>query len=218
MSSIRSVGSGFSAAMFEDPMMAAEAVAIDAAQDDRNAARVDRRTAQQEREAHLDHAISEDRAGAYAKLASALVSAGSRIAEGVAGIAVADLKSEATRLDTEVKASEAHASRGEGFVDVGLRTDAREATRRVDLAEGVSKTISGGLAATSGALDLVAENHRISSKQAEQAADRARERAEDARERGQGAGEVASRMLNRAEDIARAQRQAEDQRIANMRG
>lgn len=95
---------------------------------------------------------------------------------------------------------------------------ATDAERHVNNSRAASEMLGGASELATSSLNFVADAHRVAGKQAEREMDRARERADDARERSQSAGEAAGRMLNRAEEIARAQRQAEDQRIANMRG
>jgi hypothetical protein len=99
-----------------------------------------------------------------------------------------------------------------------LNQVAINAERHANNSRAASEMLGGMSELATSSLNFVADAHRVAGKQAEREMDRARERAEDARERSQSAGEAAGRMLNRAEEMARAQRQAEDQRIANMRG
>ncbi len=216
MSAIGRVGA--SPVMFDDPMMAAQQLAIEGARDDRAIARAERDGARQERETHMERSLSEERAAAGARLASALVGAGSKITSGAMGIASAAVSRQATVAEANTSASESHHAPGSSVVDVGGRVEAANLRQAAASIDASGKIIDGCASATSGGLDFLSEQHRVSSKQAEKQADRARERAEDAQSRGQEAGDVASRMMNRMEDIARAQRQAEDQRIANIRG
>lgn len=232
MSSIRGVGGGVSPMMFDDPMMAAEALSIDEARGERAAARQDRQAALSERDALIDQSLVQERAAADARLASAVIGGALKIAQGAmsATAAVIDHAGSGQRREAENKITTLRRDQHVGAQGQPTQTAEQQAeirslndradnnTERAAWIRAGSESTGGVAQALSGALDFVADGHRIHGKELEKQADRARDRAEDARERGQGAGEVASRMLNRAEDIARAQRQAEDQRIANMRG
>ncbi|MBL8677855.1 MAG: hypothetical protein JNK05_01720 [Myxococcales bacterium] len=238
MSSINGVGSGARPMVFDDPMMEAQALAIDDAREERRTAKTERAMAQGERDAHFDQSIKEERAAAVARLASGLVSAGTKLLQG------------ATTLGTTLASHEASEAKGQGEhlrAERGARAPvdprdrpAVEQRAREDQASTAREHHSSTLAArnervagelraageigsaaggaVTAGLDYVADAHRIAGKQAEREADRAKERADDAGERARSAGEVGDRMLGRMEEIARAQRQAEDQRIANIRG
>jgi hypothetical protein len=218
MSAIRGLGAGATAAFLDDPMMAVQQLAIEATRDERTQAHTERRAAQQERETHLDRADNEERAAAVARLAGALVGAASKVSQGSLGIASAAVGHCAAMEEANYLASESHHAPGSSVVDVGGRNAAANAKQAESTLNSTRSVVDGAFSATSGALDYVSEQHRLAGKQFEKQADRAREAADDARERAQNAGETAGRLMNRMEDIARAQRQAEDQRIANIRG
>lgn len=218
MSAIRGIGAGATPAFLDDPMMAAQQLAIEESRDDRAQARSERRSAQQERETHLDRADNEERAAAVARLASAMVGASSKVSQGALGIVSAAVGHHAAMEEANRLASESHHAPGSTVVDVGGRNAAANAKQAESTLNATRSVVDGAASATTGALDYVADQHRLAGKQLEKQADRAREAADDARERAQNAGETAGRLMSRMEDIARAQRQAEDQRIANLRG
>lgn len=229
MSGIRGVGGGVSPMMFDDPMMAAEAISIDAAREERNAARNDRHAAQAERDSLFDQSIQEERAAADLRLASGIVSGAVKIAQGglTIGATVAEHAGSRDKIDATSLREKARAqqNRDQPILSPELQGQLRSLDRSSNDASQLAGNIrassdlaqGAGSIATAG-LDFAADGHRIHGKELEKASDRAREAADDARERGQNAGETAGRLMNRMEDIARAQRQAEDQRIANIRG
>jgi hypothetical protein len=182
---------GIDPGIFDDPAMAAEAAMLDALRAERGAAREEQQGARAERDAHFERGQREEGYAANARLASAWIGAGGRIIEGAAAVSTAG-------LDPTARAS-------------------GEAGRRERIEGGV-RVASGVLTAGSAAVDFAASGHGAASRAHEHARSRANERAEDARERAASAAEAGARVLGRIEDIARAERQAEDQRIANLRG
>jgi hypothetical protein len=239
MSGVNGVGSGSRQVVFSDPMMEVQALAIEDAQHDRSAAKEERRAAQSERDSHFDRSINEERAAAVARLVGGVVGAGAKIAQGASTVASAAHSHQAGTAKAEREHSvAARSEQSSAAADSGQRltsaqhhtnghtierertlaTSAAQHERASNDARAVGEFAGGvGQVGSTGA-EFVADSHRIAGKQAEREADRARERAEDARERAQGSGELAGRMLGRVEELARAQRQAEDQRIANIRG
>lgn len=188
-------GANVSPLVFDDPMMAAEAISIDAAREERNVARNERRTAQAERDSWIEQSIREERAAADYRLVSGVVSGA-------------------------VKCTQAGLSIASTIVQRMANTPSAQATaeRITDYLKHSSESLQAAGSVTTAVLDYIADGRRIHGKELEKAADRAREAADDARERAQSAGETASRLMSRMEDIARAYRQAEEQRIANIRG
>lgn len=102
MSGIRGVGGGVSPMMFDDPMMAAEAISIDTAREEKNAARIDRQAAQAERDSLFDQSMHEEREAANLRLASGIVSGTVKIAQGgmAIGAAVAEHVSSRDKIDS----------------------------------------------------------------------------------------------------------------------
>lgn len=239
MSSINGVGSGARPMVFDDPMMEAQALAIDDAREERRTAKTERAMAQGERDAHFDQSIKEERAAAVARLVGGLASAGAKIAQGATTIgsaaashasseaksaqgrrvAMREEQAQAARDSGRPMSAEQHTAREVGIEhERQLGSIAANHERAASEMRGVGE-VSGGLGQVgSSVADYVADAHRIAGKQAEREADRAKERADDAGERARSAGEVGDRMMGRMEEMARAQRQAEDQRIANLRG
>jgi hypothetical protein len=227
--------------VFADPMMDAEMAMIESCRADRSAAQAERRSAQSERDAHFERAMQEEGAAATARLVSGIIGGATKIAEGGMSIGAAARSHEARshELDGESLSNRAIAAQnGADSPGVsaehrsslnntanGFRIDANDArtaglapTRTAAQLQGVSSVVSGVGSVTTAALDFVASQHGIAAKASQQKADQARDRAEAAHELAQESHEVAGRMLGRMEETARAQRQAEDARIANIRG
>jgi hypothetical protein len=196
---VNRVGStGIDPAMFDDPAMAAEAAMIDALGAERSCAREEQRSARVERDAHFERSQREEGYAANARMASGWIGAAGRILEGAVGVATAG-PDEAGRSSA------------------GAVTVTDSAARRARI-EGGTRALTGALSAAGAAVDFLASGHGAASRAAEHARTVAHERAEQARERAAGASEVAARMLGRLEELGRSERQAADQRIANLRG
>lgn len=229
MSGIRGVGGGVSPMMFDDPMMAAEAISIDAAREEKNAARNDRQAALAERDSLFEQSIEQERASADMRLASGLVSGAVKVAQGGLSIGAAAAEHVSSRDQVDSSHIREQARTEQRRETPILSASQTQRVDQFDTRAANMKNLSSNFRASSdlvggagsvatAALDFAADGHRIQGKQLEKQADRAREAADDARERAQNAGETAGRLMSRMEDIARAQRQAEDQRIANLRG
>ncbi|MDP3278447.1 MAG: hypothetical protein Q8Q09_24875 [Deltaproteobacteria bacterium] len=223
----------------DDPQMAAELAMIDSARSTRQAARTERKLAEAEQHHEEEAAITEQRSASVARLASGLVGAVATLAQGATSLAssTVQLSSERTKAllarhedrqavsndhtlsDSERTtrlASMAPAMTPHELHDARMHVAQNMATAaRLDAGATLGRGVAEGLS-TAGR--FVADSHDTASQETNSRARRAGSRAQDAQSLEQQSGEDASRMLGRAEEIARSMRASEDQRIANIRG
>lgn len=214
-----------SVAFSGDPLVALEMMMMDQSATDRERNKLERSAANSEAHALQERAAEEESAAATSRLVGAIVGAGASLIQGVATTAsgvqseLAARSRAAGTTQAEVAALHPQMSAEKAAKDAGINQTQMAAFEHASTSwNATSQFASAGGQLASGVTERLAAGYSAHGSALNRQADRAKEQAQDLNEHAASNQDHLQRTMGRMEDTLRAQRQAEDARIANMRG
>lgn len=214
-----------SVAFSGDPLVALEMMMMDQSATDRERNKLERSAANSEAHALQERAAEEESAAATSRLVGALVASGASVVQGIATTSIGIHTESAARSRADGIAREEVAALHPEMGDAKAAQDARD--HQIQAAstdhesskwKATSEFANAAGQVTSAVTERLAAGYSAHGGALNRQADRAKEQAQDLNENAASDQEHLQRTMGRMEDILRAQRQAEDARIANMRG
>jgi hypothetical protein len=231
MSTIRSTGTSsyLSENSFDlqsaDPLMQVELMMIEQSAHDRQQHKTERNNSLAEAHALQARAADEELGAANSRLIGGIFGAAATVTQGVASVAAGAASQSAARTRAAgISAQEVHdldasiVQPKAAAVAQQHQLTISEQERSASTWNAVGQFANGAGQLGSAISERVGASNNNTSKSLERQAEQAKAHAQDLSEAAAGDQEYQQRVMGRMEEIRRAQRQAEDARIANMRG